>query len=199
MTLRNLVVLNFNGAGNTGIRFDQGAKLTVESCEIYGVDTGILAAAPGALIAVKDTTIRDSTGAGVSLQGSVYAVLDRVALINNATAGLLAQGGGQALLSGGAISGSGVGASSTATSGASTKITLSESELSGNGTAVAVSATASGDTARVVLDNVTITHNGTGVSLTGAGTREVLSRQNNALRFNGTDVTGGTLTLQGGL
>jgi hypothetical protein len=37
------------------------------------------------------------------------------------------------------------------------------------------------------------------VALSGAGTKAVFTRQNNAFKFNGTDITGGTLTPQGGL
>jgi photosystem II stability/assembly factor-like uncharacterized protein len=199
VTLRNLVVLNFNGAGNTGIRFNQGAQLTVESCEIYGLGTGIIAEAPAGLLAVKDTTVRDSASTGVALQGTVFASLDRVALVNNASTGLMAQGGAQAVVSGGTISGSATGAIASASGGATARLTLSETTLPGNGTAVAASAALGGDTAQVVLDSVAITHNGTGVTLSGAGTKTVFTRQNNALKFNGTDVTGGTLTVQGGL
>jgi hypothetical protein len=77
------------------------------------------------------------------------------------------------------------------------RLALTSTELSGNGTALWVSASAGGDTAQVILEDSTITHNGTGVALLGAGTKTVFTRQNNALKFNTNDVTGGALTPQG--
>jgi hypothetical protein len=194
VTIRGLAVLNLSGAGNNGIQFNQGAQLTVENCEIFGLATGISGGAAGGLLTVKNSTIRDNTIQGMSLQGTVLATIDQSLLVNNAASGLLAQGGAQARVSRSTISGSATGASAGATAGATTQLTLSGTELSGNGTAVSVSASAGGDTAQALLDDVTIAQNTTGVALSGAGTTAAFTRQNNAFRFNGTDVTGGTLT-----
>jgi hypothetical protein len=79
---------------------------------------------------------------------------------------------------------------------ATARIAVNASDLSGNGTAVSVNAAAPGDTAHAILEDVTITHNGTGVAIGGGGNSAVFSRQNNSVKFNGTDVTGGALTPQ---
>jgi nitrous oxidase accessory protein NosD len=198
VTLRNLVILNLSGVGNTGVKFLQGSQLTVEGCEIYGMGTGIRADATGGLATVKDTTIRDSD-TGVLVQGSVLAALERVNLLNNGSAGITVGSGAQASVSESTLSGSATGASVQATGSTTSRLALTSTELSGNATAVSVSAAAGADTAQVVLEDTTITHNGTGVALSGAGTRAAYSRQNNALKFNGSDVTGGALTPQGAL
>ena len=197
VTLRNLVILNLSGASNTAIKFNQGAQLTVGGCEIYGVAQGILAAATGGFLVVKETTIRDIANTGVYAQASVFVTLDAVALLNNGFMGLFVSGGAQAQVANSTISGSIMAAMTQASGGATARLALSETTLSGNGTAVAVSANPGEGTAQAVLDNVTITHNGTGVTLGGTGTRTVFTRQNSTFRYNGTDVSNGPLTPQG--
>jgi predicted outer membrane repeat protein len=193
VALKGLAVSN-SGAGNNGIQFSQGAQLTVEDCEINGVATGISAAAPNGLLVVKRSTIRDTTAQGISLQGSVRATLDHSALLGNASYGLLVQNGAQARVSGGTIGGGTTGASVQASAGTSAQLSLYRTVLSNSLTALSVVASAGGDLAQALLDDTTITHAGTGVALSGAGTKTVLTRQNNTFRFNGLDVTGGALT-----
>lgn len=190
VALKGIAVLNLAGTANTGIRFTQGAQLTLEDTQVFGMATGILATAPNGLLAVVDSTIRDNTGQGLSLQGSLRATIDRTAFIGNGSAGLVAQGGAMARVTASSISGSTTGATAAAAGGTSTQLTLSGSELSGNGTAVSVAAAAGGDLAQVLLDDLTITHNTTGVALSGSGTRTAFTRQNNAFRFNAMDVAG---------
>ena len=193
VTLRNVKVLNLAGAANTGIQFNAGAQLTLEGSEVFGLATGISAAAGGGLLNVKGTTIRDNT-TGVSLAATVRAAIDESALLNNATVGLLVQVNAQARVVNGTIAGSSTGASVATAGGGSAQVALSGTQLTGNGTAVSVFAGAGVDTAEAMLDEVTVTHNTTGVSLSGAGNRTAFTLQNNTFRFNGSDVTGGALT-----
>jgi hypothetical protein len=40
--LRNVAILNLTGVANTGVTFVQGARLTIEGCELYdGMNTGV--------------------------------------------------------------------------------------------------------------------------------------------------------------
>jgi hypothetical protein len=199
VTLRNTVVLNLSGTGNTGIHFEQGSQLTVEGCEIYGADTGILADATGAVVTVKDSVVRDNANNGISLQGSLLALLESVSLSNNGLAGFSIGGGSYAQVLESAISGSLTGVSVTTSGGTTARLTLTATGLSANGEAIVVSSATGADAAQVVLDDVAITHNFIGITFSGTGANTVFSRLNNTLRYNNVDVVGGTLTPQGGL
>jgi hypothetical protein len=194
VTLRNVKILNLTGATNTGIRLGgDGAQLTLEGSEIFGLATGISAAAGGGLLNVKGTTIRDNT-TGVIL-GSGRAAIDESALLNNATNGLLVHSGAVRVVNG-TISGNSTGVNATPGpfGGVSAQVALSGTQLTGNGTAVSLFAATVSDTAQAMLDDVAVTHNTTGVSLSGLGTKAAFTLQNNTFLFNGTDVTGGALT-----
>jgi predicted outer membrane repeat protein len=193
VTLRGIAVLNLAGSGNTGIRFVQGAQLTLEDIEAYGLATGIAATAPDGLLAIAGCTIRDNA-AGLTVQGTLHTTIDASSFLGNTTSGVSAQGGAQVDVSNSVISGSANGAAVVASSGASTQLTLSASELSGNNMALRLEATASGDLAQALLDDVTLMHNTTGVAFFGTGTRTAFSRLTNTFRFNGTDLAGASLT-----
>jgi len=130
----------------------------------------------------------------VSLAATVRAAIDESVLLNNATVGLLVQVNAQARVVNGTIAGSSTGASVATAGGGSAQVALSGTQLTGNGTAIGVFAGGGVDTAEAMLDEVTVTHNTTGVSLSGAGNRTAFTLQNNTFRFNGSDVTGGALT-----
>jgi subtilisin family serine protease len=197
LTLRNLVILNLSGAGNQGIRFLQGSQVTVEGSEIYGLDRGIYAEAAGGLVTVKSSTIRDNTNTGVQLTGSVIGSLDGVTLVNNAVLGIGIYNGANAAVTGSTISGGLTGAVAYASGGSTSRLSLSDTQLFGASVSAIQANTAAGpDTASILLEDTTITHNAAGVTFTGAGTNTVFTRGNNAFNFNGTDLVGGTLTTQ---
>jgi predicted outer membrane repeat protein len=193
VTLRGIAVLNVAGSGNTGIRFMQGAQLTLEDIEAYGLSTAIAATAPDGLLAIAGCTIRDNA-AGVIVQGTLRTTIDASSFLGNVTSGVSALGGAHVDVSNSVISGSTTGAAVAASSGASTQLALSASELSGNNIALRLEATVAGDLVQAVLDDVTLTHNTTGVAFFGTGTRTAFSRLTNTFRFNGTDVAGASLT-----
>jgi hypothetical protein len=192
VTLRNVAILNLSGTTNKGVSFVQGASLTVEGSEIYGLNTGVAASAAGGIVTIKDTTIRDNE-TGVAIAGSMRGQLLNSTLLNNLTAGMSASNGAAIAVSGTAISGGGTGVLASAASSTTTQVALSASALSGNVTAVQAIASTGADTAQVMLNNVTFTQNGSGVAITGA-TASVFSRQNNAFKFNTADIGSGALT-----
>lgn len=192
VALRNLAFLNLAGAGNKGIVFSQGAGLTIEGSQIYGLGTGVAASASGALVAIRDTTIRDND-TGVAISGGVRAQLLNVALLNNLTVGLSGANGAKVSIAGGAVSGGGTGVVASAAGSTTTQVALSATAISGNVTGVQATVAAPADTAQVMLNNVTFTQNGSGVAITGASAT-VFSRQNNAFKFNTVDVSSGSLT-----
>ena len=84
--------LDINGAGNgaDGIRFLQGASLTVEDCRIYGfAGNGIEAThGLGSVMFVRDTTIRGNASGGILTTGAGDVVIDNVRLQRNGAFGL---------------------------------------------------------------------------------------------------------------
>jgi hypothetical protein len=89
--------LDINGAGTglTGIRFLQGASLTVEDCRIYGfTGNGVEAThGLGSALFVRDTTISGNAGGGIRTTGAGDVVLDNVRLQRNGVYGLRVMAG----------------------------------------------------------------------------------------------------------
>jgi hypothetical protein len=194
VTLRNVVILNLSGTVNTGISFVQGASLTLEGCELYGLNNGVSVSGAGTAVTIKDTTIRDNASNGVVITGGVRALLRGVSVLNNTAGGVVASNGAGVAIAGSTISGSTAGLQATSSGSTTTQVAVSSSSISGNTTGVQAVATTGSDTAQVVLNNVTVSQSGTGVTITG-GTASVYTRQNNTFKFNAVDVTaGGTLT-----
>jgi hypothetical protein len=175
--------LDINGAGTTlglnGIRFLNGASLTVENCRIYGFSgRGIEVATPAAsALFVKDTTISASAGAGIIMTGTgpVDAVLDNVR-IERSGIGLRVENGevtvSRSLIAGNTNNG-------ILVTGAAI-VNVDNSVISGNGGAGARS---SGGTIR--LGNSTVVGNANGLLASGGG--QIVSLGNNAVRGNGAD------------
>jgi hypothetical protein len=70
-------------SASAGIAFNTGAALTIENCFIRGGYYGIQASSSGEL-SVRDTTVRDSFGAGIFISNfSLSATIDRVAVLDN--------------------------------------------------------------------------------------------------------------------
>jgi hypothetical protein len=194
VTLRNVAIVNLSGVGNKGVAFLQGATLVVEGSQLYGLGTGVMATAAGATVTIKDTTIRDND-TGVTFSTLVRGQLVHVALLNNLTAGVSALNGARVTMSGSTVSGGGSGVVASASSSSTTQVAISASSLSGNSVAVQVAASTVSDASQVVLNNVTIAHNSSGVSISGAATAVVYTRQNNTFMFNVVDVPSGSLTV----
>lgn len=222
VTLRNLVLLNLS-AGANGINFSQGAELTVEESEIYGMPSnGVYAHAPSATLAINNTVIRDNAQLGVDITGSVTATLDRVHLLSNGNAGLGALSGPKVTISDSVIanhnaSGSSVGVSVASGGGTQTQVVVERSVLRANTYATFAQTNNAGDNVQMALSHNAITHNGTGYGAGGVGGSTITTvlddntithnstgvnvgfgvvntRQNNTFLFNTPDVTGGALT-----
>lgn len=192
VALRNLVLLNLSGAANRGVSFLQGANLTIEGTQVYGLATGVFASASGAMVTIKDSTLRDND-TGISLAGGIRAQLLNVALLNNLSTGMAASNGARVAISGGAVSGGGVGVAASAASSTITQVAVTATAVSGNVTGLQAIAATGADQAQVMLNNVMLTQNSTGVAISGA-TATVFSRQNNAFKFNILDVSPGALS-----
>jgi hypothetical protein len=192
VALRNVAILNLTGTANTGVTFVQGARLTIEGCELYGMNTGVNATAAGSVLTIRDTVIRDNE-TGVTVTGALKAQLMNTTLLNNLTYGMSAANGAGVAISASAINGGGVGVRAAAAASTTTQVAVSSSALAGNVTAIQASASSGTDIAQVMLNNVTLTQNGSGVAITGA-TASVFTRQNNAFKFNTADIASGVLT-----
>lgn len=222
VTLRNLVLLNFS-AGTNGIDFSQGAELTVEECEIYGMGmNGVFAHAPGSKVTIKNTVVRDNAQIGVEVSGAVTATLARVNVLSNGVAGVGVLSGSKVTISDSVVAnhnatGTSTGVTVASAGGTTTQVVVERSVLSANTFAAFAQTNNGGDsvqmafshdaitqnttgysaggvadsTINTILDDDTITHNGTGVNI---GFGIVSSRQNNTFLFNAPDVAGGTLT-----
>jgi hypothetical protein len=198
VSLRGLT-LEGAGSGDTGILLNTAASLTILDCVVRRFTTnGIFLGPTGATaFFIGSTVVADNaqTGIAVSPQGTGTAegAIDRIAAINNA-------GGPGIYIHGASTTGAtlkvtvtnsvlhrnnyGIYADSSA-GHAATSVTVAGSSASSNGFGV----TADGSTMR--LSGNVATFNGTGVRQTGTAT--LTSFGNNLIRGNGTDVSG-TLT-----
>jgi hypothetical protein len=192
VTLRNVVILNLSGLNNNGISFSQGAELTVEGSELYGLNNAMSLTAAGSVVTIKDTTIRDNTTTGVTVTGAVKVQLRNAAVLNNG-GGVIAANGAAVAIAGSAISGNTTGVQSSASGSTTTQVALSGSTISGNTTGLQVTAATGADTAQAMINKMTLSQNGTAVNMTG-GTATVFSLTNNAFKFNTADIGTGTLT-----
>lgn len=192
VTLRNLVILNLSGTLNNGIAFLQGSALTVEGCELYGLNNGVSLSAAGSMVTIKDTTIRDNSANGVVMTGPAKAQLRNVSVLNNAV-GVAASNGAALAITGSAVAGSTTGVQASSSGSTTTQVIVSGGTIAGNSTGLQVAAATGSDTTQVVLNGVTLTQNGTGVNLSGA-TASVFTRTNNTFKFNTFDLGSGTLT-----
>ena len=222
VTLRNLVLLNLS-AGANGINFSQGAELTVEESEIYGMPSnGVYAHAPGGTLAIKNTVIRDNALLGVNITGLVTATLDRVHLLTNGNAGLGALSGAKVTISDSVVANQNasdlsVGVTVASAGGTLTQVVVERSVLSANTYATFARTNNAGDTVQIALSHNAITHNGTAYGAGGVASSTITAvldddtvthnttgvnvgfgivntRQNNTFLFNTSDVTGGALT-----
>ncbi|MGE5346429.1 MAG: right-handed parallel beta-helix repeat-containing protein [Acidithiobacillales bacterium] len=178
-----------------GIRVESARSVHIEKCVIDGYAFGIFANAPAPLLLfVTDTSIRGgfSLGAAVnisSLTSTIQASFDHCRFEGHGT-GLLLQVNGTAVarncsfignLFGGAVVSAGP-------SGTSVELSLENCSAAHIGGPAVNSSGRNGGSATIRISNCTIVDNVTGVQAFGGGV--VLSRGNNTIEGNGTDVSG---------
>ncbi|HEX6794485.1 MAG TPA: right-handed parallel beta-helix repeat-containing protein [Casimicrobiaceae bacterium] len=224
VTLRNLVVLNFS-AGAHGINFSNGARLTVEECEIYGLpQNGITFTAPGGGLVVKNTTIHNIAGAGVFVAGtlasSVTAALEHVSLLSVNT-GFSVGSSASVTLNDSVVTNTQVGVTATESGGAGSRVTIVNSVIRASTTGISLTSPTASDTVRVTMSRSTLSHNPLGMDVqSAAGDVKVtlddnviqnnttainmsggvvFTRGNNTLNFTTNGIVGGSLTALAGI
>lgn len=222
VTMRNLNVLNLSGgtvgsSGLNGIRMIDGAALTVEDCEVYGLSgRGLAVFASGPNVTIRRSIFRDNGFRGITLSGSMSATMDGVHVLNSPL-GVIAGPGVNMTISNSIIAGSNDGGNGVAikaqtdasatvnlaiensvirssdigigatSDGGATLVSVTRSSISQNGTGVLTAMSAGG--AVVVLNGSAVTHNGVaGADTTGGGAIQTL--QNNVFQFNNVNVNG---------
>jgi hypothetical protein len=178
VTLRNLSI-NGGVTGLNGVRYLAGKQVNIEGCTIFnfngapgrGVHAALSSGATGSLN-IMNTTIRNNAGSGVVILPTSGTPTVTVNILDSR------------LLSGGA-------AASGVFAGEGSRMTIRNTEISGNGFGVDAGGAAS--PAVVTIDDSNISTNGTGIQVTGTAnvllSRSVLSG-NTTRGFN---VTGGFL------
>jgi hypothetical protein len=222
VALRKHVLLNFS-AGANGINLSQGAELTVEECEIYGMSgDGIFAHAPGSTLSVKNTVVRDNANSGIEISGTVTATLTHVQMLANSVAGVAARSGAKVTVSDSVLanhdaSGNSAGVLVSGGGGTQTQVVVERSVLNANTNGALAQTSSAGDNVQIALSHDAITHNVLGYGASGVassviaavldddtithnttgvniGFGVVSTRQNSTFLFNGADVGGGALT-----
>jgi len=223
VTLRNLVIVHLTTSAN-GIEMELGAELHVADCEIAGVtQSAIYAHAPNSKVTVKNTVLRGA-GYGFFANDTVTAALDGVHVKGMANSGVISAAGARVTVGNSVLSGNQHGAAVTANEGfisrlgivnsvvdgnagdgiivqtfglaGAAELTLKNSTVSNNGTAIWTNQFTS-STVMALLDDNAVTYNAVGIFI-GAGPPTLYSRGNNTLKFNTNDVVGGALTLSAG-
>jgi hypothetical protein len=227
LTLRNLVIVPIPGGGGTrGIDMTAGAALTVEGCLFANLPTGgIYVDAGPAVVSISDTTIRGTGSSGLTLVGTVKASVARSKITRSTAANIfvLNDSGAQGTLdvTDSVISGSGSGLYAEAhNAGTVSRVSVSNSEivqhagygvfgmadLSAAVTLLVANNTITnndyglhvqGDNAKAWLNGNMVGHNNFGLSANGNGIVE--SAGNNAVRFNPSGNTIGSVTTIGSM
>ncbi len=218
VTLRNLVLVHLTSSLN-GLNFAQGAELNLTDCDIANMQgAAISATAPGGKVAVRNSVLRGSAN-GILAVGSLSIAVDGSQFRGNTTAALFGSAT-SATIANSSITGNDVGIyTQTFGNGANvtSRLAIERSVLAHNGTAIRIHSFSSGDTLHfslsqsvvtmntvaamrlgeaagstniAVLDGNVITKNAIAFSFADPGT-ELLSRGNNSVRLNGSDIVGG--------
>ena len=174
VTLRGLL---FNGLGTatSGVVFNSGAALHIESCVINAFTTSGVTANLAGSVFVNDTIIRNGGGQGIDM-GVGTASVNRCRFEKNGGVGIVARSSAQVMASESLAAGNGTGFDAE-TSGT---LNLENCISSGNGAGIVAGAA----TSTVRVSNSIVTNNTTGLT---AGGGSLLSRQNNMVEGNGTD------------
>jgi len=208
VTLRNLVLLNFN-AGAHGIRFSNGSRLTLEECELYGFpQDAIHVTAPNAGVVVKNTTIHNVAGNGVFIAGSgvagaVTAALEHVSVFST-NVGIAVASSASVTLDASLINNTSTAVSESEAGGTGTRMTINNSVIRASTTGILLTSPTATDVVRMTLSRSTLAHNPTGIDVQSASgdakatlDDNVLQNNTTAINFNGgTIFTRGNNTLQ---
>jgi len=217
VTLRNLLIVHLTSS-QYGIYLVSATQLNVAECEVAGPLAGIYVSAANSSVTVKDTVLRGSN-TGFYAISTVVATLDnvhakdntygisaaddaRVTVSNSVLAGndygvraYANSGNTRVVVESSAITGNSYGVyAQTAASGGVAHLTVSRSDVSHSGNSGFYGLEAASATTTLVSDNNLVTHNLVGFKFDTTGPPTILSRGNNVLNYNGTDVQGGTLT-----
>lgn len=225
VVLRNLVILEFN-AGANGINFSNGTRLAVEDCEIYGIpqDAIHVTSATGSGLDIKNTTIHNVGGAGISIAGSasggVTAALEHVSVFSS-NGGVAVSSSASVTLSDSLISNTNTGVSASESGGGGTRMTIVNSVIRSSTTGILLTSPTASDTVRLTLSRSTLAHNPLGIDVQSpSGDAKatlddnviqnnstainfnggiVFTRGNNTLNFSTNGIVGGSLTALGGI
>jgi len=185
------------GTGSSGISFSTGGTLYVEGCTInnfslYGIEFATSGDFASAQLVVTESVVRNngvgSTGGGVHLNAGsarIVATIDGLRSENN-TFGVRADNLAFVTIRNSLAANntfSGFSAVTNVSAGATVRMTIENSVTTHNGTNGIVSV----GEATVILSNVTVTDNQTGLAGTGGGVAEIFSFGNNRVQGNGTD------------
>ena len=211
VTLRGLV-LNGGGATDRGIDIDDAAAVHVERCVVHGfTGIGVNLSNAATNLFVTDTTVRGNGSIGVNVNAAnptrltidnsrieangsiglaiagIEATITRTVISGNGNAGLL-MAGGRANVTSTTVANNNSSGLMVTTSG---RLTVESSVSRGNSQGLLVHIA----TATARISNSVFTDNGTGIVNNGT----VLTRRNNTVSGNTTDLAGTALTVLGGI
>jgi hypothetical protein len=183
VTIRGLTI-NGIGLGTSGIRILQAGAVFVENTEIFNQNGSGISdqRSTGGQLFVENTIIRDNVQTGIVIipstgSTSIEASIRNVRLSGNQNSGIAAGAGSRVTLSNSVISGNvNYGVYVEQPAGA-TRMTLSDTTISGNQTGIVVGA----GTPAVRLSNLLVTNNSVGIN-TGFAT--ITSFGNNKIAGN---------------
>jgi hypothetical protein len=156
----NGLLIEGNGVGANGIRFNSGKSLTVENCVVRQMTTEGLSFSPGAgtqTLTVANSYFTGNANSGVLIQqvsGTITAAITRSAFYDNRSGGVLVFGFNGTGTVNVAVSDSAVAGSANA----------------GGGAGVLASSSAGHSLVDIVLQRAAISGNDAGVAASGAGT-----------------------------
>jgi len=190
VVLRGLTVTS-QGSTGSGIVFNSGGTLHIEGCVVSGFRAtpsaaGIGFVGPGNLL-VEDSTARANTF-GILVapsSGTAVASIDHVRMVGGTGEGLHVASGAKVVVRNSIASGGGAGFVVIAGTVSPAELNI-ENCVASNNFGTGVDATSISGVATVRLSNSTITDNGGGLFNNGV----LLSRGNNTVEGNGTDISG---------
>ena len=207
VTLRGLTLKGFGGGA--GIRFNAGAGLNIDRCDISGfTDQGIIIAAPGGgVVHLSDSFVHANYigiyVAGADVSNTVYTTISRTRIEDNNIQGIATFGAAQIAIEDSVVTGSirnilgaGLGAGLSASK---VRISIARSLISRGVCGLCVETPGDGGSVRVVIMDSTISGNlangidvGYGFAATGCTLEAIVTR---------TQVThnGGGIVTDGGL
>ena len=199
VVLRGLTLVGQGAIGLSGVFFTQGAKLTVQDCDISRMTNyGIYAIATDAVVSVKSTVLRENF---IGFGGvGVKAVLDDVHLHDNSSTGVDAGDDTKMTVTNSVIANSGTdGFYVHAFDTHVTDVMITGSTI-GRATNGIHAASAFNGTVRVVVDNCALDELVATAFLFDGGSKAIIyTMGNNRVGFNNGFFAGGTLTPLGPL